>query len=291
MEQKKVRGHVAALFCAFVWGMTFISTKVLLRTFDPIEILFYRFIIGYLALWIACPKVFKAEKITHELYFLGAGATGVTIYYLFENIALTYTMAANVSIIVSIAPFFTAFLAHFFLKEEKLKRSFFLGFLVAITGVAMVTLNGKAVLKVNPLGDLLTVGAAFVWAVYSILIRKIGTFRYPVILTTRRIFFYGILLMTPLLKPMGFQWNPMPILEPINLANFVFLGVFACAICFAAWSYAVETLGAIISSNYIYAVPVITVVASALILKDQITEMGLLGMVLAIVGLMISARS
>lgn len=290
MTSKKTRGHLAALFCAVVWGTTFISTKVLLRDFNPVEILFYRFLIGYLVLWIAFPKRMKPQKLSHEWYFLAAGATGVTVYYLFENIALTYTLAANVSIIVSVAPFFTALMAHVFLKDEKLKKSFFVGFLVAIAGIVMVTFNGRAVLQVNPLGDFLAVGAAVIWASYSIIIRKMGTFRYPVAWTTRRIFFYGILLMLPLLKPMGVQWKLMPFLTPVNLGNFIFLGICACAICFAVWSYAVDVLGAVISSNYIYAVPVITVVTSAVVLKEPITPMGIAGMALTILGLVISAR-
>lgn len=290
IADKKITGHLAALFCAFVWGTTFISTKVLLREFAPVDILFYRFLLGYLMLWLARPRWFRPERWSHELYFLAAGASGVTVYYLLENMALTYSLTSNVSIIVSIAPFFTAVLAHLFLKDEKMKKSFFWGFVVAIFGVALVTFNGRAVLKLNPLGDTLAVGAAVVWALYGIIIRKMGKFRYPVIFTTRRIFFYGILFMLPLLKPMGFTWNTAAVMEPVYLLNFLFLGVCACALCFAVWTYAVDTLGAVVSSNYIYAVPVITVVTSAIVLKEPITPMGMAGMALTIAGLVISAR-
>ncbi|EHI60806.1 MAG: DMT family transporter [Hungatella hathewayi] len=287
---KKLKGHLAAFFCAIVWGTTFISTKVLLREFPPLDILFYRFLLGYVMLWLARPKWFKPAKLAHELYFLAAGASGVTIYYLLENVALTYSLTANVSIIISVAPFLTALIAHFVLKDEKMKKNFFIGFVVAILGVALVTFNGRAVLKLNPLGDMLAVGAAVVWASYSIIIRKMGKYEYPVIFTTRRIFFYGLLLMIPLLKPMGFAWNPAAVTQPVYLFNFLFLGICACALCFSVWSYAVDTLGAVISSNYIYAVPVITVVTSAIVLKEPITPMGVAGMVLTIVGLVISAR-
>lgn len=287
---EKMKGHLAALFCAFVWGTTFISTKVLLQELGPLEILVIRFVIGYGALWLAYPRRFRPKKLSHELYFLGAGVIGVTIYYLFENIALTYTLASNVSIIVSVAPFFTVLLAALFLKDEKLKIRFLFGCLVALVGVALVTFNGKAVLKLNPLGDCLAVGAAFVWACYSIIVRKMGVFQYPIAATTRRIFFYGIIFMYPMMAVMGVKWNLEPVFQPVYLANFLFLGVCACALCFSAWNYAVDRLGAVISSNYIYAVPVITVVASLLVLKEPITPMGVTGMVLTIVGLVISAR-
>lgn len=105
MNNKTLTGHLAAFITILIWGTTFISTKVLLRSFSPIEILFIRFVIGYLALWCACPKSFKPADRKQESYFVLAGLLGVTLYYLFENIALTYTLASNVGVIISIAPF------------------------------------------------------------------------------------------------------------------------------------------------------------------------------------------
>lgn len=286
----KIKGHLAALLCVFIWGTTFISTKILLTKLEPVEILFYRFLMGYGALWVACPRGFRPEKLSHELYFLGAGATGVTIYYLCENIALTRTLASNVSIIVSLAPFFTAVFASLLLKDEKLRKRFLAGFGVALVGVCLVTFNGKAVVEVNPVGDLLALAAAVVWALYSIIVRKMSAHGYPVVLTTRRIFFYGLLLMIPALGFMGFSGNLAALKEPVYLGNLLFLGIISCAVCFVIWNYAVDVLGAVISSNYIYVVPVVTVIASAIILKEPVTVMGLTGMALTIGGLAISAR-
>lgn len=47
---KNMTGHLLCVVTALVWGTTFISTKILLRGFTPVEILFMRFMIGYLAL-------------------------------------------------------------------------------------------------------------------------------------------------------------------------------------------------------------------------------------------------
>ena len=52
MENKKALGHVLAIFTIFIWGTTFISTKILLQAFQPVEILFFRFVMGYILLWI-----------------------------------------------------------------------------------------------------------------------------------------------------------------------------------------------------------------------------------------------
>lgn len=289
MTKKQKLGHAAAILCAMIWGTTFISTKILLQDFTPLEILVFRFIAGYATLWIACPRFLKVREKKHELYFLAAGATGVSIYYLMENVALTYTLASNVSIIVSIAPFLTALLAHITLKDEKLHLKFAAGFLVAILGVALVSFNGSAVLKLNPIGDILAVGAAVVWAFYSIIIRKTGALQYPVILVTRRIFFYGILIMVPMVSFMDFSWKFAPLADPVNLFNLIFLSVFACALGFVIWNYAVDAIGAVATSNYIYAIPVVTVITSVIILKEPLTFMAVCGMALTIAGLVLSS--
>ena len=51
----KALGHLTAMFTVILWGTTFISTKVLLTGFQPVEILFIRFVLGLAALTAVCP--------------------------------------------------------------------------------------------------------------------------------------------------------------------------------------------------------------------------------------------
>lgn len=285
---KNTIGHIVALLTIFIWGTTFISTKLLLTSFTPIEILFFRFCIGYVCLLVAFPQTFKCRSWMEELHFVGAGLCGVTLYFLFENIALTYTFASNVGVLVAVSPFITAILAHVFLDGEPLRWRFFMGFGVAIAGIVLISFNGNVVLKLNPLGDILAVLAAGAWSVYSILLRKIGRFGYPNVACTRRVFFYGLVLMLPALWIFDFRWGFERFTSAFNLLNVLFLGVGASAICFATWSWAIKVLGAVKASVYIYLVPVVTVATAALILRENITGLAITGTALTLLGLMIS---
>ena len=122
-------GYFLAVITIFFWGITFISTKILLIDFSPIEILFFRFIAAYAGLWIFHPKTMKIP-FKDNLIFLLAGLTGVTLYQFTENVALSYTSASNVSLIVSMCPLFTAIITQIFLKEKAVTRWFVLGFVV-----------------------------------------------------------------------------------------------------------------------------------------------------------------
>lgn len=287
-RKKEIAGHLFAFITIIIWDTTFISTKILLNALSPIEILFLRFTIGFIVLLVVYPHRLKFKERKQELYFAAAGLCGVTLYYLLENIALTYTFASNVGVIISIAPFFTAIFAHLFLDGEKLKFQFFMGFAVAVIGIFLISHNGSSNFKLNPFGDLLAISAAIVWAVYSVLTKKISCFHYNTIQTTRKIFFYGLIFMIPALFIFGFEPNINQLMQPVNLFNILFLGLGASAICFVTWNSAIKILGAIKTSVYIYMVPVITVVTSVIVLHEKITSIAVFGIALTLAGLFIS---
>ena len=169
IKNQKAFGYFIAAISVFFWGITFVCTKYLLRDFTSLEILFYRFIAAYLGLWIIRPKLIKIAPRDNLLFAL-AGLTGVVLYQLTENIAIHFTNASNVSVIVSICPLFTAIISQIFLKEKHLSLWFIIGFIISITGVTLVCLNGNTTLEFNPKGDFLALLAGICWGFYSMLI-------------------------------------------------------------------------------------------------------------------------
>ena len=285
--ENSTKGHLLALFTVGVWGTTFISTKVLLGRFQAVEIMLFRFIIGYIVLFLMRPGFLKPVKRRQEGIFALAGACGVTLYFLFENFALTYTYASNVSVIISAAPLFTALLASFLLKGEGFRKNFFVGFALAMLGICIISFNGSS-LHLNPLGDILAVLGACTWAFYSILLAKLGKYGYNKILMSKRIFFYGILFMIPASAGFGVKLDFSMLNEPYIIGNFLFLGVVASALCYVTWNRSVDILGPVKTSVYIYLQPVITVIASIIVLRENITPLAFAGMGFTLLGLVIS---
>lgn len=296
--QMQTRGHLAASLTIFIWGITFVSIKVLIGPFTPVEIMFFRLVLAWLALWIiqlpglkpAGPGTQSRSTFREELKFMAAGLCGVTLYMLFQNTALSYTLASNVSVLVSVAPLFTALVARIFLRESALKTSFFLGFAVSIAGIILIAFNGNFILKLNPLGDILAILAALVWAFYSVLVKQISVQQVTMVQATRKVFFYGLLFMLPVLPFFDFQLGLERLLVLPNLLNPLFLGVGASALCFVTWNFAVSVLGPVKTSVYIYMTPAITIAASALLLHEKITPVAAVGVVLILGGMYISER-
>ncbi|KGQ70670.1 multidrug transporter [Chelonobacter oris] len=285
-----LKGHLIVFLTIVTWGTTYVATKVLLQDFRPLEILVIRFVIGFIALYLIYPRRLPFTDWRQEGYFAAAGLSGITLYFLLENIALLYTQAINVGIIIAVAPLLTALFNLLFLGGEKPSVRFYSGFTLAMIGVVLISLQNNTELQLNPFGDLLAFLAALVWAIYSILMRKISEFGYRTLQTTRRTFFYGLLFMSPPVFLTDFQLSFDKILRPDNLLNILFLGLCASAICFVSWNYAVKILGAVKTSLYIYLVPVITVISAVWILNEKLTWLAAIGIVFTLLGLAISER-
>ena len=60
-------GYITAIITVIIWGTTFIASKVLLDIFTPFELIFFRFSIGFLGLFLIYPKILKSKGIK-EVY-------------------------------------------------------------------------------------------------------------------------------------------------------------------------------------------------------------------------------
>lgn len=290
-----VLGYFLAVFTIVVWGITFVCTKSLLADFSALEILFYRFFTAYFGLWLIRPKWEKIE-LKDNIWYALAGLSGVVLYQYTENLAVHFTNASNVSVIVSICPLFTAIIAQIFLKEKHITPWFLLGFFISIVGVALVSLNGKTNLSINPKGDLLALSAAICWGFYSLFVSIINKKDYDGLCSTRRIFFFAIIFMMPLIL-IGTKTGTVTFAseimkarfsKPLNWINLLFLGLVASGLCFWAWNKACNIVGTVKATKGIYLIPVVTIIFSFFTLHEKITWMGSLGAIITIAGLFIS---
>lgn len=283
MLQNKIVCYLVAVAVIVVWSVTFVSTKVLLRTLSPEEIVFYRYLLAYTALLIAYPKFHRSAGWREELLFVGAGVFGGTLYFMTENYALKFSMASNVGLLVATSPMLTALAARLLTAEARFSRGLLTGFGVAFAGAFLVIFNGHFILKLSPLGDALALMAAASWALYSILVQKIGT-RYSGVYITRKVFFYSLLTMAPVLAWGDFRWDLAPLWQASVMLNLLFLGIVASSVCFLLWSKVIWRLGAVTVNNFIYLVPLVTMLAAALVLGETITPIALIGGLLILAG-------
>lgn len=288
LPRTRVLGHLAILTVVLIWATTYISTKILLDAFTPMQILLVRTILGCLFLFLCNPRKMVYKHRGDRLILAGSGLCGIFLYYYLENTALVYTSASNVGVIVATAPFFTLLAVHFILKEEHLKAQYFVGFVLSMLGISLISYSGQAELALNPLGDALAVLGIVVWAFYVTLTRVVSRRGYPTLLATRTMFFYALLGMVVA----NFLHGDLPTLHLIvqkpYIYHFLFLGLIASALCFVFWNFGLKSIGAVKSSFYLYLSPVITIVFSVTFLGEVITPTSAIGTALTLGGLLVS---
>lgn len=282
--------HLIAILIVSIWGLTFISTKVLINNgLTPQEIFLLRFVIAYIGIWFISPRKLFANSWKDECWLLLGGLTGGSIYFLTENTALGITLACDVAFIVCMTPLLTTILALLIYKKERATPMLIGGSFIALAGVAMVVYNGHFVLNLSPLGDFLSLLAALSWAFYSLIMRKLLT-RYNTVFITRKIFFYGLLTILPAFLYSPWQVKLSVLTEPGVLLNLLFLGVIASLVCFVVWNIILKRLGTIRASNYIYLNPLATMLGSAFLLSEPITYMMVIGAGLILGGVYMAGR-
>lgn len=139
------------------------------------------------------------------------------------------------------------------------------------------------------MGDFLAILAALSWAFYSVMIKKIGT-SYKNIYISRKIFFYAILTMLPVLIYEKGNFGSSEFFTGKVISNLLFLGILASSICYVLWNKVIFNIGAVKANNFIYLSPLFTTIFSALILHEKITLVAVLGGILIIFGVYVSEK-
>jgi len=286
-----MRYHLAAIFTVIVWGTTMVSTKVLLNEgLSPVEIMLIRFITAYFVMWMLYPKWQREFSISEELVFLGLGITSGSLYFIFENTALIYTTATNVSLICALIPLMAAFLIYLIYRDKPLSKWFYIGSAVSVAGAALVVLNGNFTLHISPLGDALAFLSICSWALYCVLVRLLKG-SYNTLFVTRKIFFYSILTLMPyIIYVEPYEVSMETLCKPVVFLNLAFLGIIASSICYFLWTLSLRQLGVNKTNNYVYFTPLITILTAHIVLQEQVTIYVICGTALILCGLAIARK-
>lgn len=282
--------HILAILTSAIWGTTFISSKLLLQEgLSPAAIMILRFVLAYVLMLPFVKGKWFCKSLKDELLMVLLGISGGSLYFLLENTALVYTQASNVAIIIAATPLLTMLTVNLLDRGKGTSKRLYGYSLMSLAGVALVIFNGNFVLKLNPIGDLLTFGAVVTWVIYSIIIAKVQE-RYSSWMITRKIFFYGVVTLLPyfLIEPWDVTWEMMS--RPMVWGNIAYLGVLASLGCYMTWNIVIKRLGAVDATNYLYINPIVAMITANLLLGERITPLAIAGTALILVGVYLAER-
>jgi len=271
LTSSKAFRYLLILLAIIFWGASFVATKTVLNEIKPVTIIILRLILASTLLTIialSTKRKFSINFKSHGWIFILAL---VAVFHLWIQVTgLQYTTASNTGWIIGTAPIFMAILGFVFYKE-KITLLQFLGILVAVAGLLLLIGKGDItnIGLIENKGDLLVLGSAFTWGVYSMVNKKISL-SYSPLLTI----LYLCLMMAAIIIP--FNLNTETIDSVINLSFIswmwiLFLGIFCSGIAYVIWAQALRDMESAKVGAFLYFEPLVTVIAAWFFLQEEIT--------------------
>lgn len=289
---RRLRTTLLALLVTFLWGSSFVLTKIALAELGPLTIAFTRWLIATLAFAVILPLQGETPTVQRALRqdllpFALLGLVGISAFYTFQNLALRYTTAVNVGLLINLCTIFIAVLGVLWLGERP-GRMASLGITLSFIGATLVSLpNGSFTLQRGRLlGDGLTLLAALCAAVYTVYGKRIVA-RYPPAVVTGLAAAFGTLFLLP-----GAAWEGLALPRSATVWGAVLtLGLGSGALANFWWWRILQHMDAARAGIFLLLIPVVSTLLAVAILKEPMPPAAAVGGALVLLGVYLTQRT
>lgn len=278
--------YASLFYVVFAWALNTVLAKQAVAQMNPLAFTFLRFI-------IMTPLAFALVRLARNRIHVNrldipalilCGACGYGIYQYFWIVGLKYTTPFASALLGAMSPIFTLAIVAA-LRQERVRSGRWLGVLIAVLGIAVFegAFSGARSFRI---GDLLTLGAAIVFAVYNVVSARLLD-RY----TPLELLAITMAIGTVMIAPGG-----IPALVHTDFAaiswdvwwRLIYATLFPILLTYPVWSYGISVLGAGRASIFSFLVPVLTGILSVPLVHASFTRYELVGAVICLAGIIVS---
>lgn len=277
---------LGALAAVIIWGISFVATRIALEDLSPVTLVFTRFGLSSLVLLALTRRPLPPLRMVPMLTMMAF--IGIFAHQMLQAWGLTMTTAINTGWLIGLIPIWTALLSRWYLGEPLPARAV-VGLATGFAGALLIVSNGE--LSRNTLslpstaGDLLIFLSTFTWAIYSVLgrapLRELGSRR-----ATTSVITLGTLMLLPFFIA-GRGWEEWPAASPTVWLAVTFLGIGSSAIGYILWFAALDRLPTARVASLLYIEPIVTLMAAAAVLGEQVRPITTAGGLLVLAGVAI----
>jgi drug/metabolite transporter (DMT)-like permease len=276
MGKTRTLAYIALIGTVIVWGISFISMKILLEVFSPVALAFVRYIIATTILIIAKVKTTKEKVKKEDLKLLAlTGLLCTTLYFWCENNGVMRISANSSSIIIATLPI-GALIADAIAYKNKISLKSMISIIISIIGVYFVV--GNDTISGSTLGYVFMFGSVAAWSLYMTFTKPLFKKYSDITITTYQAAF-GTLGFLPF---MPFETIKFSMIDGTIILNLLFLAVLCSSVANFAYTFSLKELGVEINSLFMNLIPVVTFLFSFLILGEELNFLQLFGAALII---------
>jgi drug/metabolite transporter (DMT)-like permease len=291
MGSSRTGVYISVVLAMIFWGFTFVLYKFANESFRPVSIAFLRlfvsifFLFGFALLFRRLGRIRKKD----QKWFLLMALFEPFFYFLGEASGMTLVTPTVGAVIISTIPLIVPFGAYY-LFREKLTLLNLAGLVISFTGVVMVVLTRSGEISADPKGILLMFVAVISAVGYTMVVRKLVSDYNPITITAYQSL-YGLVMFLPLFGFVEIPRQDWTSITQSSLLAVLYLGVFGSGICFILFTVGIRELGAARANIFANIVPVVTAIISYLFLKESMPLIKIMGILVTILGLLMSQAS
>ena len=291
---QNTKAYIMLVCASLFWAGNFIVGKyAFLTDIPPLSLVFYRWtLVWFILLPFTYKEIIKYKDIILKnlpILFL-LGFTSVGLFNSFTYLALIHTQVINASLFNAAIPAIIILLCFLF-KVEKTNKFQILGLIISVLGIiAIITkLKLDILLSLNFIkGDLIMVGGALTWGIYSTLLKR-KKFTLPLLTLVHVICTLGLISVLP--QFLYEYTNGQVIKFDINLVyTLIFLALFPSIGSYYCWAGAVSIVGANRAGISLSLIPLFSTIFAIGIYDEKFQFFHLIGAILIILGLFLSNK-
>ncbi len=283
------------LLTVLIWGINYTAVKVAFNSMAPLAFNGLRFalatVVTFVVLAIQCRRAGNWSPLRAPIRDAGRiillGLAGHGIYQLLFANGLSRTAPGNASLIMGTSPIWVAILGYF-LGIERINRIMAAGIVLSFAGMALLIAGGGNVSlgSSSLLGDILILGCAILWAVYTVGSKPMLGRYSPLDLTAWAMLAGTIPLVIVSIPQVRAQdWSTVP---PLVWGALFYSAVLSVAMGYVIWSVSVQRVGNARTAVYSNLTPVIAILVAWVTLGETLAALQLLGGAIVLAGLMVT---
>jgi len=280
------------LACVVIWSANVSFVKLMLRYWSPFSLGAVRMCLALAAFAVIVWVQERSFRIARRDWFhlIAAGAFGIFMNQACFVLALKYSHASSVALLLAMIPVFAALISASF-SVEPFTRWSLIGLPVSLIGVFLIisTEPGSKLSLGTVQGDLFAMGTALSWAAYTVLLQPLLRKYSPA-----RISFWVIVVgLIGLIGPGIASFDVTRVVrEPWwSWALVLYSSLLAIFTTNFLWYLGTHKLGPARGSLYAFLQPFLGVLLAVLILGDAVNLPEVAGGVVIIAGILLARRA
>ena len=287
-DRLDARAVILLTVLCLIWGLNAVAIKFSNEGIAPLFCAGLRSVIASV-----CLMIWMSWKRLD--FFPGRLFDGFVVGFLFGAefgllyLALLYTTASSAWILLFTTPFFHALGAHFFLSGDRLSWNKAVGLVLSFAGILILLSKHLGLPSMQQLtGDLLAIGAAVLWALTTVYIKR----RLVAAVSPYHTLFYQILFSIPILFLLSFVFQETPVshVDWLILLSVAYQGIVVASFSYLGWFFLVHTYAVSRLSSFSFLTPVFATLAGVGLLKEPLTLRLSVSLILVSIGIYVVNR-